>query len=153
MVLDHVLVGGQRVDLNTDGQPGDRVHRAAHQVRLQVDRLALACRLLPARHQPLRHALQRREVLLDVRRVEAGHHHAALAAPGLAAGTEGADRHPHLGPDLLELQRAARAVGAIAQRTRDEWGARRARSNRCRRPHVRTRSRRADPRLADNRAP
>ena len=37
MLLDHVVVGLQRVDVGAEGQPGDGVDREAHQVGLQVD--------------------------------------------------------------------------------------------------------------------
>ena len=120
VALDDVLVRAERVHLRAEGQPGDGVHGVAHQVGLQVYRGVAARGLLPARHQPQRHALQRREVALDVGRIEAGHHHAALALPVFTGRTEDAADQAHFRPHLLEAGGASKAVGAIAQRGRDQ---------------------------------
>ena len=47
-LLDDFVVGLQRVDLGAECEPGDRVDRVAHQVGLQVDRVAAPRRTLPA---------------------------------------------------------------------------------------------------------
>ena len=115
MVLDDVLVRLQGVDLGTKSQAGNGVHGVAHQVRLQVNRLALGGGPLPALAQPIGHALQSWKVMLDMRRVKAGHHHAALAAPGVVVGAEHPRRQAHLGPDLVQALGAAKGVRPVTQ--------------------------------------
>ena len=118
MLLDHVVPGFQRVDVGAKSQAGDGVHGVAHQVGLQVDGRALPGRPLPAPAQPLRHLHHRRKVALDMRRVEARHHHAALRPPGVAVGAEQPDRQAHLQPDLQQPGGAAKAIGPVAQHRR-----------------------------------
>ena len=50
-----------------------------------------------------------------MRRVEPGHHHAALRPPSVATGAENAWRQAHLEAYLLELDRAPKAIGPVAQ--------------------------------------
>ena len=115
VLLDDVLVGLQRVDVLAEGQARHGIHREAHQVGLQLDTAALARGQLPAADKALGHALQEGVVALDVDRVEAGHHHAALALPGFAVGAEHALVEADLLPDLVHAHRAAEAVGPLAQ--------------------------------------
>jgi hypothetical protein len=115
VLLDHVGIGLQRAHLRAERQPGDRVHRVAHQVGLEVDGVLLARAASPARRKPLRNALEGRKVVFHVRRVETGHHHAPLAPPDLAAGCEQARQQAHLGADLVQPCGAAEAVRPVAQ--------------------------------------
>src|SRR4029079_11433134 len=64
------------------------------------------------------HTYQRREVALDVRRVEARHHHRPLSAPACTVCAEDAVE-PHAVRDPGYAARALEAVRAIAQQRAD----------------------------------
>ena len=119
VALNHLFVRLQRVHFGTEGQAGDGVHREAHQVGLQVDGLPAARCLLPASTQPLRDLEQAWKVVFDMLGVEARHHHAPLALPVVAFGTEHAAGHAHFVPHLAQLRGASKAVGPVAQQRAD----------------------------------
>ena len=115
MLLNDVVIRFERANLGTEGQSGDGIDGVAHQVGLQIDGGALLGGHLPAGIKPLRDRAHRGKVALDMSRVEAGHHHAPLPAPDLAAGVEYARCQSDFGADLLKTRGPAKAIGPIAK--------------------------------------
>ncbi len=121
VALDHVLVRLDRVDVGAEGEARCDVHRIAHEVGLQVDRVARLGRALPAPREALRDFHQRGEVGLDVRRVEARHHHRPLPPPLLAVGGED-PAEAHFPRRAVQALGALEAVGPVAQHRGDRLG-------------------------------
>ena len=97
--------------------PSD-VDGVAHQVRLQVDRLAGRRGAPPALFEALGHPGERREIGLDVPGIEARHHHRSLPPPRLAVGGEHAVE-AHVVGDRAQAFAAMEAVGPVAQQRSD----------------------------------